>query len=617
MRLEQARTVLGLEEGESFEERLPEIERARGEMEKLARGAEDEKAARRYNEGLEEFDKAIRTVRSAEADEKPAGRAEEGSPLLRAFLVLVVVSGVALGVWFYLEAERKEAERVEAEVSLLEEKGAALVEKRLWVEAEEVFQKIAVMAPESRAVKRGMERIAAGRLEEQKRYVAYWQGAAVSAFEAKNWEEAEVAAGKVLERYPEERELEGFLERVEQARLEEKRQQELEEVRSLLAQGDFAEAEAAIDLFLERNEGDADGGKLREEVEAARIKAEEDLKAALVLYEKAKEVDTGEYNEEALGWLREAMELAPGNEEISVLYGKVAAYRRTVRVPEDVETLVEAMENAKVRDRIVVGPGVWEGPLVMGVSVKLEGRAGETVVQCAADAGSALAITSGVEEGKVQGIEFRHSSFDPGEERYPAVQVRGARVEMLDCKFRSGSGHGLAIMEGADVIVTESEFSDNGWNGISVRGEASVLRAENNVLRGNYQNGIEVWEGSKISLVSNRCVKNFFNGMHIDAGKNEVVVTGNTLSENNEYGLVLTGGEGGVVEGNVIEKNRLGGVVGRSGAVGVRVVDNEIRANEGPGLALEAGVVIEDYVGNRISRNQGQQLVSELEFEED
>ncbi len=224
---------------------------------------------------------------------------------------------------------------------------------------------------------------------------------------------------------------------------------------------------------------------------------------------------------------------------------------------------------------------------------------------------------SGVLEGEVSGIEFQHSSFDPADERYSLVQVRGAKVKFENCQFVSGSGHGLAISEGGEVSVSVSEFRDNGWNGISVRGKGSVLNAEGNTIRGNFQNGIEAWEGPRVSLTGNSCMGNFYNGLHIDAGENEMEISGNKLTKNNEYGLVLSGGKGGAVKGNMIAENLLGGVVARSSAVGVKVSDNDIRQNEGPGLALEAGVVFEDYVGNRISQNGGKQLITDLSFGEE
>ncbi len=393
MTLDEARKILGLEDGERLSDRLLEIERARGEMEKLAEGVKGGEEGARFREGLEEFDVALETVKAEGEGLGLIERESQGSPLLRALVVLVVVVGLGMGAWVYLEQKREADVRLRAEISQLEAEGSALVDKRLWVEAEEVFERLARLDEDSAAVERGMESIAAGRLEEQKRYVAYWRGAADSAFEAGNWDEAEQAAGKVLEKYAEETELEQFLQQIEEARAEEKRVQELDVIRKMLAQRDFDGADAAVDSFMRKYEGDTDAESLNEEVIAAKAKAAADLERALALYEQAKAADTGEYDEEAVEWLREALVLAPGNVTISELYEKVAAYTRTVRVPEDVETLKEAMENAKTRDRIVVGPGVWEGPLVMKVSVKLEGSTGNTVVKCASDAGSALVVT--------------------------------------------------------------------------------------------------------------------------------------------------------------------------------------------------------------------------------
>lgn len=64
MTLDEARKILGLEDGERLSDRLLEIERARGEMEKLAEGVKGGEEGARFREGLEEFDVALETVKA-------------------------------------------------------------------------------------------------------------------------------------------------------------------------------------------------------------------------------------------------------------------------------------------------------------------------------------------------------------------------------------------------------------------------------------------------------------------------------------------------------------------------------------------------------------------------
>ncbi len=659
MTLTEARKILGLGPDEDPRPQLAQFNVARERIAEMVRSAPNEMLAERYQEGLVEFDRALAAVREylealglvpKEADAEKRGHAvfvpenrvtgnmglpaiaepvpdlavreeEEESGASRSFAavcwVLLLLAIIGFGGWTYLRIEDERNMANQQRVAFLERQGAMFIEGRRWPEAAEAFDEIKAIFPDSDLVTQGRRSIEAGMAEEQNQFIGYWKGEAISAFEASRWSDSEVAARKVLEKYPDEEELVALIDRIDVARQEEERQAAFAKAREQIELRKFDEALAGVEALLSKDRDDSEALLLLSEARSAKEKAERDLVRALELLAMAEEADKGVYNEEAINWMREAVVLAPEHPEILAEYEKLASYTRTIRVPQDVETIAEALATARDEDRILLSEGTWEGPLVMSVTVELEGVPGKTIVSCGAEAGSVLTTLPDVRGGRVSGLVLRHTSFDPEKERFSLALVRGGAVEFSDCRFEAASGHGLAVTEGGHAKVIRCRFSESGWNGIAVMGSGSLLEAEGNLMKENFQNGVESWDGAAVILSKNTCTGNSRNGIHVDNGAASVTLLDNTLSGNREYGLVLSSSGSGQITGNTVEKNLLGGMVGKAEAVGTKVTDNDIRGNLGPGLVLEAGVINEAYLGNRITRNEGKELVTGLDFTEE
>lgn len=504
----------------------------------------------------------------------------------------------------------------QARVAFLERQGAIFVENRRWPEAAEAFDEIEDIDPESELVSLGRRSIEAGMVEEQSQFIGYWKGEALAAFEASRWDDAEKAAREVLEKYPNEKEINEILAKIAIAKVEEERQAAFDLVREQIEGRKFEEAISGARALVAKDGTDEVAMALLSEAMAAKEKAAADLARARILLQQALAKDTGEYDEEAMEWLREAVALAPDDETILASYEKMAAYTRTIRVPEDFETVREALASARDKDRIVIGEGTWQGPFVVTTGIELEGISGKTIVQCAADAGSVISIAPGVRGARVSGLTLRHLSFDAGEDRYSLALVRGAKADFSDCHFDRGSGHGLAVTEGGHAKVVRSRFTENGWNGIAVVGPGSLLEAEDNNLQENFQNGIESWDDAVVILSKNICTGNSRNGIHIDSGAASATVLDNELSANREFGMVISSAGSGEVSGNTMRKNILGGMVVKAASKDVLVKENIISTNEGPGLVLEKGIDESAFASNRMSGNTGDEMMTDVELSE-
>jgi parallel beta-helix repeat protein len=659
MTLTEARKVLGLGPDEDPRPQLAEFRAMRERIAEIIRAAPNDELARRYQDGLVEFDRALAAVREylealgliprladVKVEEAPpvdcgdsdfkaenplSGQvvpravsvaerdfSEEENPepstarVLRfALWFLIVLSVLGFGGWAYLEMEEEERISRNARIAFLERQGANFIENRRWPEAAEAFDEIKDIDPESNLILLGRRSIEAGMAEEQNQFIGYWKGEAIAAFEASRWDDSEKAAMQVLDKYPEENETKALIARIAEAKREEERVAAYAAIRAMIAKREF---DAAISAARTLADKDGDAAPLLREAQAAKEKAAADRLAARDLMAQAAAMDDGEFDPMALELMREALSLAPDDTEVAARYEKMAAYTRTIRIPGDFKTIQEALASARDRDRLVIAEGIWEGPLLIPAALELEGIPGKTIIQCAADAGSVITFAPGVKGARVGGLTLRHLSFDAGAERFSLALVRGAEVDFSDCRFEQGSGHGIVITGGGHGRVLRCRFTENGWNGIAVMGPDSLLVAEGNTLDGNFQNGIEAWDSASVILSKNKCTGNSRNGIHLDCGSASTTITGNTLTGNREFGMVLSAAGGGEATGNTMGKNFLGGMVVKAEAAKTTVRHNTISDNEGPGLALGKGLSGDPYTANQVTGNKGGEILKDVDL---
>jgi tetratricopeptide (TPR) repeat protein len=631
MTIQEARQILGLGPDEDPRPHVPEFRNVRERLAEMVRTAPTETMAERYQQSLQDFDRALAAVRehledrglvmaAAPSAARPAAPDDGPEPQERGSRMLLVgwcliLLGMAAAAWYYLK--RQDDLRMEQMVAVarLERQGAAYIEERRWPEAVAAFAEIERLSPESPAVLLGRRGIEAGMAEEQAQFGGYWLGQARTALEAGGWDEAEAAVRQVLERFPTDEEGAALLGEIATARAGAALQAAAARAKEALARHEWDAAIVTANSILDSRPGDSDAAAVIAEAIAAKEQAAADLARARALYEQALARDTGKFDQTGLDWLREAALLAPTDPEILGLYEKFASYTRTLRVPEDFPTPAAALAAARARDRIIVAEGVWEGPLTVEAPVEIQGAGSEqTRIECPAEAGNVITLGPEAIGCRLTGLSFRHQSQTGEAERFAAGLVRGGTAELADCRFIAACGHGLAVIEGGTVRAVRCRFTDNGWNGASAMGAGSTLDLRDSIFAGNFENGAEAWDGAALTAVNNRCEGNSRNGIHADTGAAAAVIEGNQLLANREFGLVLSTATAGRVSGNTATRNMLGGMAVRA-AVTIPVTHNQIIRNTGPGLVLELGLGPAVTADNTTTGNTGQQVLPGLKFE--
>ncbi len=367
--------------------------------------------------------------------------------------------------------------------------------------------------------------------EEQNQFIGYWTGQALAELDAGRLDEAEAAAKRVLEKFPAETEAAQILRRVADARADQSRKEALAAARRLLDERQWETAANAARRILDKYPDDRDATAVLTDAAAAIEKRIADKARADQLFQIVLKRDQGEFDQQALEWLREAAALAPDNAEIAALLEKVSSYTRTFRVPGDFATPAEALAAARDRDRIVLAGQTWKGPLVINAAVDLQGAgSSQTVVECPPADGCPVTIGPDARGARISGIAFRHESFlADGSERFAAALVRGGGATFVDCRFSEASGHGLAVIEGGEAVASRCRFADNGWNGAAAIGQGSKLEVRDSEAIDNFEHGIESWDGAAATLVNNRCEGNSRNGIHADNRAAAAVIEGNQI----------------------------------------------------------------------------------------
>ncbi|MBK1880872.1 right-handed parallel beta-helix repeat-containing protein [Luteolibacter pohnpeiensis] len=635
MTLSEARNILGLKPDEDPRPHLPGLRLAREKIAEMVRTAPTEAIALRYQDNLVEFDRALAVIRehlesppkeippevapiitpiapepetSAAADGGSTKSKRSLAPFVCLFLVLIAA---AAGGLFYLKHLDEQEQLLREKVTRLNREGASYIENRRWADATEIYQQIETLEPDSKLVPIGRRSIEAGMLEEQKQFIGYWNGQAIAFFEADRWDDAESAARQILETYPDESEAAAMLEKISAARLAEERRQVLVEGRKQLEQRHWELAIQSAQSVLSEQPEDAEAKKLLADATAAQEKARINAAKARELFSLATQKDHGAYDQEILDLLREARALAPEDQEVATFLERMSSYSRTLRVPSEFSNPADALKQARDRDRVVIDEGTWKGPWIVNTAVELQGSGAETtIVECAGDESAAITLGPGANGARITGFTFRHNTVEAGDERYSAALVRGGEGDFADCKFQEASGHGLLVMEGGHAVVSRCKFTANGWDGIAVSGQGSLLEVKECEASANYGHGIESWDGAAMILTDNHCSNNSHNGVHASNGQSSVTMIGNELDGNREFGLVLDSAGSGRVVSNIMKGNLLGGLVVREAASGVRVAGNQALSNLGPGIVLEHGLGQEPYGTNISIENQGEAILT-------
>lgn len=280
---------------------------------------------------------------------------------------------------------------------------------------------------------------------------------------------------------------------------------------------------------------------------------------------------------------------------MGVLALAASASAATLKVPQQYETIQEAVNAAQSGDTIVVSKGVYyESVSVETPGLKIVGK--KAVIDGTFEGSPALSVAAGINYNTclyvygsgvtVQGMQFRNG--------FSHIYFSTSGLKVLKCVSRNagyygfygggtdieisgnrivGSGYGGMSMEGQGIVLTKNTVQQSGGTGINVYSNDAVV--DGNVVGTANDTGIYV-SGSPSTVTRNRVSNIGGNGMtlYVSGG----AITDNRVSWIAQSTGMTVYGNGTLVQGNTVTvANNLIGVYGYDN----QVLDNRASGSVG------------------------------------
>jgi nitrous oxidase accessory protein NosD len=606
MSYREAVQVLGFKEGDWISPHLPSFRRAEEKLRELIAGAENEELQASYREELARLNEAVRVVDAEKSRERAPSRRRATSMLV---LSLLVIGGLLGAAWMgnqWIGGEQEAA--VGRQVESLLATGRVAVENRRWPEAAETFNTVLALRPESTRGKDGLRSIVEGKEEERRQAIGFLLGTAQAAMEARNWDGAEQACHEVRTMDPDNSRIGELEEKIRDGRVRDKVMRIIEAAEEAIREEQWEVLAQNATELENLAPGHVDLPRIQELTAEGMKRLEDRRNRARELYVKSLALDDGSYSEEALEMLREAMRLQ-SRPEYQGLYQKISSHARTLRVPEEFDTIGKALAAARGQDKVRIGEGKFEESLVIPATIDLEGAGpGKTIIEIPCTEASVVKVGQEASGSRLSGFTLRHSGVSLAKERFPVVAVTGAKVTIEDCWVENGSGHGVAVIEGSSAVLRSVRVSKCGWDGLSVYGAGSRAEVIEGRLTQNLQHGIDAWDGGGVMATRTRCSENGLAGVVLMSTGVSSKLEGCTSDLNRELGILVANGSHAVLNENQFLSNLLGGVLVRDEGTRASLSRNRIMKNAEAGVVVDRKSTLDLFEDNESRDNSGEQV---------
>jgi len=265
---------------------------------------------------------------------------------------------------------------------------------------------------------------------------------------------------------------------------------------------------------------------------------------------------------------------------------------QVIRVPEDIFSIQKAIDMIAKGGTILLAPGIWEENLVIGKSLTLRGEGKEPKEVRIVGVKKGHPVIRIESEGEIEvQLENLTAAEAKGNDRAvrapqricPAgLQALGkAKVLIKDVQV-SKNRYGLVVLGSAQVSLSNSTVSNNGWHGLKVWGSAQVSLT-NSQVSNNRLDGLAVWGSATVSLSHSTVSDNGLSGLAV--GDSAQVSLSNSQVSNNRLGLYVRGSAKVTVRESEISGNKGNGIFLMWKAV-AEIWENRIINNEGYGVAV-------------------------------
>lgn len=271
-----------------------------------------------------------------------------------------------------------------------------------------------------------------------------------------------------------------------------------------------------------------------------------------------REMHTESFNASAMALVEQVLNDVPKHAEALALKQKLQQHLNLLRVPGDVASLDEAVRLVNENGRIILGEGTFYAELSINKPISLEGQGVEkTILESRAEAAPAIFINHREGISHISKISIHGTAFDGENERNALLVISGdATVE--DCEIVKSPGHGIAVLSGK-AEFKRCKSSQNGWDGITVKGQASQATITDCLFELNSEHGVDFWDGASGTVFRSKISSSSGSGA-VATGKSRLTIAQTTLEKNGECGIHLSGGAVVKLDKVVARENAFSGV---------------------------------------------------------
>jgi len=161
--------------------------------------------------------------------------------------------------------------------------------------------------------------------------------------------------------------------------------------------------------------------------------------------------------------------------------------------------------------------------------------------------------------------------------------VGGAKLELVGLKVTDGE-YGLLMGADAQVTISNSTLSGNGWDGIGLWGSARVIISGSSISE-NDRWGIRLWGSAQVTISDSSISENWWDGINL-SGSARATISDSTLSGNDGDGIRLRDSAQATISNSTLSENWDEGIE-LSGSARATISDSSISGNGLDGIRLE------------------------------
>lgn len=392
---------------------------------------------------------------------------------------------------------------------------------------------------------------------------------------------------------------------------EERISKNVKAVEQALAARQWKVAENKIGLLLDDEYALTEVARFNDLIVKGKAKEREDILEVEKLLTAAKQLDDGKYSAEAVALLDRALLIYPMHAPSVELRKKINAYPYSLRVPEDVATLSDAVDRLRAGDTAILGAGVHKFPTLLNKGVNIKGQGEKlTSIECDTTTNSAFTLTGADEFYTISDLTVTGSNYeDDRVERFPLIALN-ANLTMRNVTVEKGSGHGVAVISGK-LIMEKCHVSKNAWDGVSVMGVKSVAEIKDSDISGNFDHGVDFWNGASGKLTNVTADENAGTGVLIMGLGAKVDLVQVKTQNNSQCGIVINSQAEAKMERVFSSGNLLSGLVlqgkGTKLTCGI-IVSNK---NGEAGYFIDPASTVENFISATAEGNRAGNVIRE------